>query len=92
MASILDSTEKGTEALLEVVMAGTQVRAMIESRQFRLAQLTEMQKQEMRDRLKQLLDKAQELAKQFSPDSFSIGVSVPFVGSVNFAWSADKDE
>ena len=92
MVSILDNTEKGAEVLLEVMVAGSQVRAIVESRQFKLAELTDLRKQDVRNTLKLWLDKARELAKEFSPEAFSVGVNVPFVGSVNFTWSDDVDE
>ena len=70
--------------VLEIIKAGSQTRTEIEYKD--LAKLTDYQEAAVRDKLKEWLQRALELAKEFSPESYSVNISIPLVGSVGFSW------
>lgn len=41
--------------------------------------------------MKEWLQKGFELAKEFSPSTYSVSISVPMVGSISFSWSRQNE-
>ena len=90
MTGIINRPDEGAKILLEIMKTGSQTRREIESRD--LAKLSEYQEAALRDKLKEWLQRALELAKEFSPESYSVNISIPFVGSVGFSWKLQDSE
>ena len=84
MTGILDNPNQGAKVLFEILKAGAQTKAEIESRQLDLTRLYQEQEAGLRDKLAEWLRKALELAKEFSPDSYSVSIGVPIVGTIGF--------
>lgn len=85
MVGILDDSDKGAKVILQVMKAGTLAKEEIYSRQLDLGKLSETQEAGLRDKLKEWLQKTLELAKEFSPSTYSVSISVPMVGSISFS-------
>ena len=91
MAGIFDDLDQGAKVILEIMKAGTQAKEEIQSRQLDLGKLSETQEAGLSDKLKEWLQKGFELAKEFSPSTYSVSTSVPMVGSISFSWSLENE-
>lgn len=95
MNGLISNPDKGAEAIVQMIKAGTEAKEYIEKlglpRPVTRA-LTSTEESSLRDKLKKWLEKVRELAKDFSPESYSVTLSVPFVGSVSFSWPIDKSK
>ena len=91
MTGILDNPDEGARLLIELMKTGGQLRQQIESRQIDFARLSPEQEAGLRDKLKEWLKKALELAEEFSPESYSISLSALFVGSIGFSWTLQRE-
>ncbi len=70
-----------------MIKAGGQFKQEIESRQIDFTRLSDAQEAGLRDRLRALLEQALKLIKEFQPESYSLSLGIPFVGSVAFSWT-----
>ena len=87
MIGIIADPDKGATVLMEMIKVGGQFKQEVESRQIDFARLYETQEAGLRDKLNEWLKEALELAKEFGPQSYSVNISIPFVGSVGFSWT-----
>ena len=92
MAGILDDLDRGAIVILEIMKAGNQAREEIHSRQLDLGKLSETQEVGLRDKLKEWLQKSFELAKEFSPSTYSVSIGMPMVGSISFSWPLQSED
>ena len=93
MNGLMGEPDKGAILVLEIMKSGAKVGAYIETHQVKLAEISGGAiEADLRDRLREWLNKTRELAKGLSPDSYSVTLSVPFVGSVSFTWPIGNEE
>jgi len=84
---IVADTDKGAEILIEMITAGGQFKQEVESRQIDFTRLTEKQRTDLYNRLRELLEQVLKLIKEFQPESYSLSVVIPFLGSVGLSWT-----
>ena len=82
--------DEGAKVLLEIMKARSQARTENEYKD--LVKPSEFQGAALRDKLKEWLQKALELVKEFSPESYSGSISIPFIGSTGFSWKLQGAE
>ena len=93
MNGIFDNPEKGSELLLEILQSSAGCKIEIDSHNIRLETLDSVDwvKVDLRDKLKDWIEKGRELTNEFKPDSYSVTLNVPFSVSIGFSWNTEKE-
>jgi hypothetical protein len=92
MDGLMSNPDKGAEAIMQMIKAGTETKEYVKKLELPspLARaLTTTGESGLKDRLKEWLQKALDLAKEFNPDSYTVILGVPYVGSIGFSWSRE---